>query len=36
MRHTDIATAMNQYGCAQMKAKRKANSKVVKMALRIA
>jgi integrase len=28
MRHADISTTMNQYGNAQMKAKRKANSKV--------
>lgn len=34
MRHADISTTMNQYGNAQMEAKRKANSKVVKMALR--
>jgi len=36
MRHADISTTMNQYGNAQMKAKRKANSKVVNMALRTA
>lgn len=36
MRHADIATTMNQYGNALMEAKRKANSKVVKMALRCA
>lgn len=36
MRHADIATTMNVYGNAQMDAKRKANSKVVKMALRVA
>jgi len=34
MRHADISTTMNQYGNAQMEAKRKANSKVVNMALR--
>lgn len=34
MRHADISTTMNKYGNAQMEAKRKANSKVVKMALR--
>lgn len=33
---TDITTTMNEYGTAQMEAKRTANSKVVKMALRIA
>ncbi len=36
MRHADIATTMIQYGNALMEAKRKANSKVVKMVLRVA
>jgi integrase len=34
MRHADISTTMNQYGSTQMEAKRKAKSKVVKMAPR--
>ena len=36
MRHAQIATTMNVYGNALMDAKREANSKVVKMALRSA
>ena len=35
MRHAQISTTMNVYGNALMGAKREANSKVVKMALRI-
>jgi integrase len=36
MRHAQISTTMNVYGNALMGAKREANSKVVKMALRSA
>ena len=36
MRHAQISTTMNVYGNALMTAKREANSKVVRMALRSA
>ena len=36
MRHAQVSTTMNVYGNALMTAKREANSKVVKMALRSA
>jgi integrase len=36
MRYADVSTTMKQYGRAQMETKSKANSKVVKMVLRIA
>ena len=36
MRHAQISTTMNVYGNALMDAKREANSKVVRMALRSA
>jgi len=34
MRHASIQTTMNVYGQAMLESKRKANSKVVEMALR--
>ena len=34
MRHASIQTTMNVYGQAMLQSKRKANSKVVEMALR--
>lgn len=36
MRHAQVSTTMNVYGNALMEAKREANSKVVRMALRSA
>ena len=33
MRHASVSTTMNVYGCAGMKAKSEANSKVVQMIL---
>jgi len=34
MRHSQVSTTMNIYGNVSMKSKRKANSKVARMALR--